>query len=109
MPWAAPRPCVKCGQVGCTLHVRGAWEHPQPVIRMRGRQLQRGRERLFREHGYTCAKCGRVKLPRDLIRDHTVPLAEGGLDVPENTQPICRDCHTVKTQAEAKRGMERMR
>lgn len=109
MPWAAPRPCARCGRLGCTQHVRKAWERAQPVVRMRGRALQQERERLFRQHGYQCGVCKRVTLPRHLIRDHKIPLAEGGLDIVENTQPICRACHDEKTQQESQRGRERNR
>ena len=42
-----------------------------------------------------CAKRGRVTVAT--IRDHIIPLAEGGEDVPENTQPF-------KTKAESARG-----
>ena len=34
------------------------------------------------------------------IRDHVVPLAEGGHDVDANVQALCVACHDVKTQAE---------
>lgn len=39
-----------------------------------------------------------------VIRDHVVPLAEGGPDVRENTQPLCQACSDAKTAREAKRG-----
>ena len=41
------------------------------------------------------------------IRDHIVPLMEGGTDVPENIQPLCQACSDRKTQAEAQRGRGR--
>lgn len=52
-----------------------------------------------------CAAEGRVTLAT--IRDHIIPLAEGGRDVPENVQPICAEHHTVKSQDEANRGKRR--
>ena len=74
---------------------------------MRGRHLQRARAKLFSEEP-TCRPCrerGLVRLAE--YRDHIVPLAEGGKDAEDNTQPICGDCHQSKTQAEAKRGQWR--
>lgn len=107
MPWSAPNRCLRCGRAGCTEHVLEDWKTSKPIHRMRGRGLQRERDRLFREHHYTCAVCGRVKLPMDLVRDHTIPLAEGGQDVRENTRPVCLDCHKPKSDEEARRGRAR--
>ena len=44
-----------------------------------------------------------------VIRDHIVPLAEGGVDDSTNTQAVCQPCSDAKTQAEAQRGRERSR
>ena len=41
------------------------------------------------------------------VVDHVVPKAEGGTDAWENLQPLCRRCHDLKSQQEAKRGRER--
>jgi 5-methylcytosine-specific restriction protein A len=38
------------------------------------------------------------------IRDHIVPLAEGGTDTVSNTQGLCQMCSDRKTHAEARRG-----
>jgi 5-methylcytosine-specific restriction protein A len=43
------------------------------------------------------------------VRDHVVPLAEGGLDAEVNTQALCQTCSDAKTQDEARRGMQRSR
>jgi len=45
-------------------------------------------------------RCGHLAT----IRDHIVPLAEGGLDEEFNVQPLCESCHAAKTQQEAQRG-----
>lgn len=50
-----------------------------------------------------CAICGceegdtaaRVEI------DHVIPLEDGGPDELWNTQPVCRDCHTVKAALRA--------
>jgi len=74
---------------------------------MRGRRLQRARAQLFDEHPL-CVQCqaeGRVTVA--CIRDHIVPLAEGGTDDRANVQPLCQRCSDLKTQREAARGMRR--
>ncbi len=73
--------------------------------RMRGRKLQAARQRLFAKALYMCAQCGRVTV--DLVRDHIVPLAEGGEDAESNTQALCVACHDVKTRQESVRGQAR--
>jgi 5-methylcytosine-specific restriction endonuclease McrA len=67
------------------------------------------RAELHAEQEGRCAQCGRVvPLKRDtFIRDHTIPLGEGGLDIKANTKGLCKICSDVKTQQEAKRGMHR--
>lgn len=52
-----------------------------------------------------CQEEGRVTLAT--IRDHRIPLAEGGADDVTNEQSICDDCHTLKTKAETARGVRR--
>jgi 5-methylcytosine-specific restriction protein A len=86
--------------------VRPAWGHAQPVERVRGRKLQRLRLELWDKDPH-CATCKRLLLPEQMIRDHIVPLAEGGLDVEQNTQPLCKKCSDAKTQAESARGVRR--
>ncbi|NEM18766.1 HNH endonuclease, partial [Escherichia coli] len=44
---------------------------------------------------------GRV-LPAEEV-DHRIPKFEGGSDDPSNLYAISRNCHRLKTQAEAKR------
>lgn len=75
--------------------------------RLRGRRLQREREQLFAREPLCrqCREAGRTRLAT--IRDHIVPLAEGGTDAPTNIQPLCRECSDIKTAAEARRGRQR--
>lgn len=54
-----------------------------------------------------CRTCGRLLLPSQMIRDHIIPLAEGGQDIESNTQPLCQGCSDTKTQAESARGVRR--
>jgi 5-methylcytosine-specific restriction protein A len=93
----------------CGDHEQPAWKNTASETgrRRTGRWLQRQREELFR-HSPLCAACeaaGRVELAT--IRDHIVPLAEGGSDTPENTQGLCRACSDAKSEAERQRGYER--
>ena len=80
------------------------WRKKNEKPRLRGRKLQRERERLFSKQPL-CVQCiadGRVSVATQ--RDHIIPLADGGEDVPENTQGLCVDCHDKKTNKDSKRG-----
>jgi 5-methylcytosine-specific restriction protein A len=79
-----------------------------PATRIRGRQLQRIRARLFARRPW-CALCAKRGAARNLatIRDHIVPLAEGGRDDETNEQGICRECSDLKTREESARGVRR--
>lgn len=41
------------------------------------------------------------------IRDHVLPLAEGGADTAANVQGLCDPCHDLKSAAERARGVDR--
>lgn len=107
MPIAPPRVCGTCGQPGCTGHKRAAWGHTVETPRIRGRKLQRMRDRLFDKQPLCvhCLQVGRTRVAT--IRDHVIPLAEGGRDDETNEQPLCQECSDIKTAAEALRGMRR--
>lgn len=113
MPTAPLRICLEphCGALvrsgRCEKHQkpsnpRFGWT--QNAHRLRGRGLQRARERLFREEPFcrTCRAQGRKVLAT--VRDHILALAEGGAEDEANVQPLCRPCSDAKTQAEAARG-----
>jgi 5-methylcytosine-specific restriction protein A len=107
MPHTPPRICAQCGRPGCTQHQRPAFAHREPPARIRGRQLQRLRQQLFRD-APLCVDClahGRVTVAT--IRDHVVPLTEGGRDDDTNTQALCVECHDQKSQRESERGKQR--
>jgi len=116
MARAAPRPCtypgcqtlVTDGSGRCARHPREPWVHkPDAPPRVRGRRLQRQRARLFAEHPL-CAECDRHGRVRPaVIRDHIIPLAEGGTDEPTNIQGLCQTCSDAKTATEATRGRSR--
>jgi len=110
MPMAPPRACYLCGRIKCGGHTAprpGFSSSARARPRIRGRRLQRERARLFAAHPLCviCEAHGRVRAAT--IRDHTIPLAEGGEDVPENTQALCLECSDRKTAEESKRGVRR--
>lgn len=90
----------------CMKHARPAWTE---TPRIRGSKLQRLRKQLF-DRFPLCVMCqavGRVTMAT--IRDHVVPLAEGGTDDEGNVQALCQSCSDLKTAAEQNRGRLRVR
>lgn len=111
MPSAPLRCCAEPGcpalvpKGRCPAHAKAAWGSTTPTPRIRGRKLIRLRAELFVQEPF-CRVC-KVRLAT--IRDHIVPLAEGGADEPSNTQPLCLTCSDAKTVAESQRGRTRGR
>jgi 5-methylcytosine-specific restriction enzyme A len=111
-------PLRYCVEPGCrTLVERGRCAtHAAPAgfsptakerPRIRGRRLQTLRYWLF-ERSPLCVLCRPKGIVRPAtIRDHIVPLAEGGADVESNTQALCQACSDLKTAEEARRGVRR--
>ncbi len=113
MPGRPAKPCtypgcralVRDGTSRCEKHALKPWSRTgPPPERIRGRKLQALRAALFVRQPLCepCTKAGRVTLAT--IRDHRIPLAEGGRDDETNEQAICEACHDVKSQEEALRG-----
>ena len=106
MPLAPPRACVVCGRIQCRAHLRPAWrlrDRATPA-RIRGRALQQARAALL-DAAPWCVHCLQLGLrTRATIRDHRVPLAEGGADGDANVQGLCQACSDAKTADEARRG-----
>jgi 5-methylcytosine-specific restriction protein A len=65
--------------------------------RIRGRQLQTLRRRLFLINPLCvlCERAGRLSVATDL--DHIVALVNGGGNEEENLQGLCAACHVDKT------------
>jgi 5-methylcytosine-specific restriction protein A len=115
MPHAALRYCTT---PGCPNKTRGGpCDQHRPSTakgwgttgtdRVRGRTLQRLRVLLFQAEPLCriCAAKGFTRVAT--IRDHIIPLAEGGTDAEKNVQPLCTECSDQKTRQEARRGMRR--
>lgn len=108
MPISAPRQCkhhgcgalVTDGTSRCSRHKLEQWAKRPEVKRQTGRALQRKREELFRREPLcrSCRQNGHTTLAT--VRDHIKPLAEGGTDDDDNIQPLCSDCHDVKSKDE---------
>lgn len=99
-----------CSYPGCGVRVsHGACAvHRRPTpARIRGNKLQKLRRALFARQPF-CAHCGRI-LAGAWIRDHIVPLAEGGLDLESNVQALCIPCSDTKSLRERLRGVQRWR
>ena len=89
------------------MHRSTRWANPHRAKRRTGRWLQRQRVADLVAAGAACAACHRLTPLEDAIRDHIVPLAEGGTDDDANTQMLCRMCSAAKSAAEAARGRAR--
>jgi len=109
------KPFKPCRHPGCNKLTRDgycephkdeakAWHKTYDQKRLRGRKLQAERKRLFEDQPLCveCLKIGRITAATE--RDHIIPLSQGGKDVPENTQALCKECHERKTLKEAKAG-----
>jgi 5-methylcytosine-specific restriction enzyme A len=101
---------VRDGSGRCSAHQREAWGKRADVPeRIRGRRGQALRQELFRRQPL-CVECerqGRVSLA--VVRDHIVPLAEGGKDTEDNAQGLCNPCHDEKSLGERLRAQRRSR
>lgn len=75
--------------------------------RTRGRKLQQMRARLFARQPWcvACLRWGRHTRPT--IRDHIIPLTEGGADDESNEQALCKPCNDRKAHEESARGVRR--
>jgi 5-methylcytosine-specific restriction protein A len=114
MPNAPLRRC-RCGAVvtgpcrGCAAKRRPQSPHGwrNDVTRLRGHKLQVARAALFRRQPL-CVMClAEGRTTAATIRDHIIPLAEGGAECESNTQGLCQAHSDTKTRCEAKRGRQR--
>lgn len=68
-----------------------------------------GKRKMFTEfekqsicsaHDYKCVNCKEDLIEREFDIDHKIPLAAGGKNSIENLQPLCKICHTKKSNFE---------
>jgi 5-methylcytosine-specific restriction protein A len=123
MPGRLAKPCnypgcgvlVHDGTSRCAKHPRAertaSAAHVAPTKRIRGRKHQELRSRFLRNNPLCsgpdsqCQREGRTT--EATVRDHRIPLAEGGTESPDNEQALCRDCHDIKSRGETLRGIYR--
>lgn len=118
-PYKAARQCRNRQCPGTTVDASGYCEKCKPLYykpwqknnqqykRMGGRRLQTINKVFMREHPL-CEECLRHGVhTMAVVRDHIIPLAEGGEDTTENSQALCYKCHDAKTREEARRGREK--
>jgi uncharacterized protein YdaU (DUF1376 family) len=60
--------------------------------RMIGTHIEEEWVMLLEICGYKCLKCS----AEDVVKDHIVPLYQGGADSIDNLQPLCRSCNSSK-------------
>lgn len=71
----------------------------------RGRAWMAKRQRVAQRFNYICQGpgCGLVwRSDRDQI-DHRIPREQGGSNDESNLQPLCLECHRIKTDEETAR------
>ena len=73
------------------------WAVP-PQVKQRERRLLRKHyqdwyEQLAERHGESCANCGEHE---NLVLDHVLPIAKGGLSRLDNLQLLCSTCNRIK-------------
>ena len=72
--------------------------------RLRGKGLQKQRERIFLRDRYTCQECGAMRPASELEMDHDIPLFENGSSGDDNCRTLCKEpCHAKKTAREKAR------
>ncbi|QSR35563.1 HNH endonuclease [Marinobacterium iners] len=116
MPSKPPRPCraPACGRKTTAAHgycedhahLHKPWGTRKGSGRG-GRPWRRKRDHVLQRDKGLCQPClkqNRIS-PATQV-DHITPVAEGGTDADSNLQAICKACHDVKTQAEAKRAQQ---
>lgn len=74
--------------------------------RIRGHRWMETRRRIALAYNYRCAKCGLVWRSHIDQIDHIIPLEQAGSNEDSNLQPLCNECHKVKTIGE--RGSKRL-
>lgn len=116
MPYASPKPCRKCGKLGCMLHKRQSYsqptstpeqaapapKRPSAAARGYGSRWQATRAGFLAKHPY-CAICKvSNRMTIATVVDHIIPHRGDMVKFwqRENWQPLCDPCHRTKTANE---------
>ena len=106
-----PRPCLECQRIAppgnsrcaqCSAKVRRKWDQSSEKRRSTRLSTGEGAARRLRYRinklGYSdCVSCARRFVASNIEVDHIIGLAQGGQDIEENLQPMCKSCHYVKS------------
>jgi 5-methylcytosine-specific restriction enzyme A len=79
------------------------WQKRNDYGRISGRALQALRNRILSDEPLcrSCTGKGRVTAATEI--DHIIPLSKGGTYDDDNLQPLCTECHKVKTASDTGR------
>ena len=102
----APRRCAKADcnlRQPCPKHYNKEWSNTDYYTPI----PQKDKDEVRRQAHGICRKCGGVANPGAV--DHIVNVASGGKNDMSNYQLLCKRCHDVKSQREAKDGRKRKR
>ena len=104
------KPCIVCGVVTkdsrCDEH-KLLDKRPSTVNRASVNSKAMRRRTLHRDR-YRCSNCGvEDKSGDSLEADHVLSLDRGGDHALRNMTTLCKTCHLVKTQGEAKDRFDR--
>ena len=77
---------------------------PSSAARGYGHRWRRLRRMYLRANPYcvACKRQGRIELATEM--DHIIPKAQGGGDMEDNLQAMCKSCHSRKTAREVWHG-----
>lgn len=94
-------PCIYCGVISrsstcrqCTAAIQAKNPFRRKTNKQRGYDHEWNKlSKLARTIQPWCSKCGGT---RDLTADHILSLANGGQNILENVQVLCRRCNSSK-------------
>ena len=80
-----------CGR--CHIAVRGKTTYKEGVVPAKKNYCENSDGRF----GFECVTNGAELLSCQLDMDHVIPESQGGENIPENIQTVCKNCHARKT------------
>lgn len=64
--------------------------------REKGKHTKEQWDEMKEFFGFTCLKCGKSEPEIEVVKDHILPIYQGGSDGLDNIQPLCRACNSGK-------------